>query len=88
MALDWMPRDNEQKDHMLHTNAHWGTDADAPCVVYEKRPLTDPKGNVQDGLYVAYIRLNNPKQYNSYTTEMVKGVIAGFENSSLDRSVV
>jgi len=88
MALDWMPRDNEQKDHMLHTNAHWGTDADAPCVVYEKQPLTDPKGNVQDGLYVAWIRLNNPKQYNSYTTEMVKGVIAGFENSSLDRSVV
>jgi len=83
-----MPRDNEQKDHSLHTDAHWGTDADAPCVVYEKRPLTDPKGNMQDGLYVAWIRLNNPKQYNSYTTEMVKGVIAGFENSSLDRSVV
>jgi 6-oxo-cyclohex-1-ene-carbonyl-CoA hydrolase len=88
MSLDWMPRDNEPKDHMLHTDGHWGTDADAPCVVYEKRPLTDPKGNVQDGLYVAYIRLNNPKQYNSYTTEMVKGVIAGFENSSLDRTVV
>ena len=88
MALDWMPRDNELKDHLLHTDAHWGTDADAPCVVYEKRPLTDPKGNVQDGLYVAWIRLNNPRQYNSYTTEMVKGVIAGFENSSLDRSVV
>ena len=88
MALDWMPRENEPKDHMLHTDAHWGTDADAPCVVYEKRPLTDPKGKVQDGLYVAWIRLNNPRQYNSYTTEMVKGVIAGFENSSLDRSVV
>jgi 6-oxo-cyclohex-1-ene-carbonyl-CoA hydrolase len=88
MALDWMPRDNEQKNHMLHSDAHWGTDADAPCVVYEKRPLTDPKGNVQEGLYVAWIRLNNPRQYNSYTTEMVKGVIAGFENSSLDRSVV
>ena len=88
MALDWMPRDNEPKDHLLHSDAHWGTDADAPCVVYEKRPLKDPKGNVQDGLYVAYIRLNNPKQYNSYTTEMVKGVIAGFENSSLDRSVI
>ena len=88
MALDWMPRDNEMKNHMLHTDAHWGTDADAPCVVYEKRPLTDPKGTEVDGLYVAWIRLNNPKQYNSYTTEMVKGVIAGFENSSLDRSVV
>jgi len=88
MTLDWMPRDNEQKDHLMHTDAHWGTDADAPCVVYEKRPLTDPKGNVQDGLFVAWIRLNNPRQYNSYTTEMVKGVIAGFANSSLDRSVV
>jgi 6-oxocyclohex-1-ene-carbonyl-CoA hydrolase len=88
MTLDWMPRDNEKKDHMLHTDFHWGSDADAPCVVFEKRPLKDPKGNVQDGLYVAWIRMNNPKQYNSYTTEMVKGVIAGFENSSLDRSVV
>ena len=40
------------------------------------------------GLFVAWIRLNNPAQYNSYTTEMVKGVIAGFENSSVDREVV
>ena len=86
MALEWMPRDDEVKDHLLHTEGHWGTEA--PCVVYEKRPLTDPKGNVVKGLYTAWIRLNNPKQYNSYTTEMVKGVIAGFENSSLDRSVV
>jgi 6-oxocyclohex-1-ene-carbonyl-CoA hydrolase len=86
MALEWMPRDSEEKDHALHTNVHWGTEA--PTVVYEKRPLTDPKGNVVEGLYVSWIRLNNPKQYNSYTTEMVKGVIAGFENASLDRSVV
>ncbi|MBW1996864.1 MAG: 6-oxocyclohex-1-ene-1-carbonyl-CoA hydratase [Deltaproteobacteria bacterium] len=84
--MDWMPRDNEPKDHLLHTDVHWGTEA--PCVVYEKKPLKDPEGNVVDGLYVAWIRLNNPRQYNSYTTEMVKGVIAGFENSSLDRSVV
>jgi 6-oxo-cyclohex-1-ene-carbonyl-CoA hydrolase len=86
MALEWVPRDDEQKDHLLHTDVHWATEA--PCVVYEKRPLTDPKGNVADGLYVSWIRLNNPKQYNSYTTEMVKGVVAGFENASLDRSVV
>lgn len=26
--------------------------------------------------------------YNSHTTEMAKGVIAGIENASLDRSVV
>jgi len=86
MALEWMPRDNEKKDHLLHTDVHWGTEP--PCVVYEKRPLKDPNGNVMDGLFVSWIRLNNPKQYNSYTTEMVKGVIAGFENVSLDRSVV
>lgn len=86
MALEWMPRDNGHKDHMLHSDIHWGTEA--PCVVFEKRPLTDPAGKVVEGLYTAWIRLNNPAQYNSYTTEMVKGVIAGFENASLDRSVV
>ena len=86
MALEWMPRDNEKKDHALHTDGHWGSEP--PCVVFEKRPLQDPQGKVVEGLYVAWIRLNNPKQYNSYTTEMVKGVIAGFENASLDRSVV
>jgi 6-oxocyclohex-1-ene-carbonyl-CoA hydrolase len=88
MALEWMPRDNGHKDHMLHSDIHWGTDADAPCVVYEKHPITDPSGKIVEGLYTVWIRLNNPKQFNSYTTEMVKGVIAGFENASLDRSVV
>jgi 6-oxocyclohex-1-ene-carbonyl-CoA hydrolase len=88
MTLEWMPRDNGDKNHLLHSDIHWGTDADAPCVVFEKKPLMDPNGNAVKGLYTAWIRLNNPKQYNSYTTEMVKGVIAGFENASLDRSVV
>ncbi len=86
MGLEWVPRENGLKDHSRHGTNHWGTEA--PCVVYEKKPLTDPKGNVIPGLYVAWIRLNNPAQYNSYTTEMVKGVIAGFENSSTDREVV
>ncbi|MDF1553351.1 MAG: 6-oxocyclohex-1-ene-1-carbonyl-CoA hydratase [Deferrisomatales bacterium] len=86
MSLDWMPREHEMKDHSRHGTNHWGTEA--PCTVYEKRPLLDPQGNVVPKLYTAWIRLNNPKQYNSYTTEMVKGVIAGFENASTDRSVV
>jgi len=86
MALDWMPRDNEMKNHDLHRSPHWGEEA--PSVVFEKRPLTDPQGNTVKDLFVAWIRLNNPKQYNSYTTEMVKGVIAGFDNASTDRSVV
>ncbi len=86
MSLDWMPRESEEKNHDRYGSEHWGTKA--PCTVYEKRPLKDPKGNVIPGLYVAWITLNNPAQYNSYTTEMVKGVIAGMENSSTDRSVV
>ena len=86
-GLEWVPREDGQKDHLLHTSGNWGTEA--PCTVYEKRPIVDPKtGKAVDGLYTAWITLNNPSQYNSYTTEMVKGVIAGFENSSLDRSVV
>jgi 6-oxo-cyclohex-1-ene-carbonyl-CoA hydrolase len=86
MALDWMPRDNETKNHDLHKAPHWGEEA--PSVVFEKQPLKDPQGNTIKDLFVAWIRLNNPLQYNSYTTEMVKGVIAGFDNVSTDRSVV
>src|SRR5665811_2102858 len=86
MSLDWIPRTNELKDHSLHTSEYWGTEA--PCTMYVKSPLTGPDGEVVPGLYVARITLNNPKQFNSYTTEMVKGVIAGFTNASLDRSVV
>ena len=86
-GLEWVPREDGMKDHLLHTEVHWGTDA--PSTIYEKRPIVDPKtGKEVEGLYTAWITLNNPKQYNSYTTEMVKGVIAGFENASLDRSVV
>jgi 6-oxo-cyclohex-1-ene-carbonyl-CoA hydrolase len=86
-GLEWLPREDGIKDHALHSDMHFGTEA--PCTVYEKKPLVDPNtGKVVDGLFTAWIRLNNPKQFNSYTTEMVKGVIAGFENASLDRSVV
>jgi len=88
MSLDWMPRDNEMKDHGVGGEQFWGSHDSPPCTVYEKRPLQDPQGNPVEGLYTAWITLNNPKQYNSYTTSMVKGVIAGFTNASLDRSVV
>jgi len=86
MSLNWMPRDNKSKDHMLHKSPYWGKKA--PSVIYEKRPIIDSKGNIVNDLFVSWITLNNPQQYNSYTTEMVKGVIAGFDNASLDRSVV
>jgi len=56
--------------------------------MYEKRPILDSSGKEVKDLYAAWVILNNPAQYNSYTTKMVKGVIAGFQSASLDRSVV
>lgn len=86
MGLDWLKKDKEIKDHSLWGKEHWGTEP--PCTTYEKRPILDASGKEIKGLYSAWIILNNPAQYNSYTTKMVKGVIAGFQNASLDRSVV
>jgi len=87
MGLDWLQKDKELKDHSLWGKQHWGTEP--PCTMYEKRPIIDPSsGKEIEGLYSAWVILNNPAQYNSYTTGMVKGVIAGFQSASLDRSVV
>jgi len=86
MSLDWLPKDDTIKDHLLWGKEHWGTEP--PSTMYEKKPLRGPDGKEVEGLFTAWITLNNPAQYNSYTTGMVKGVIAGFQNASLDRSVV
>ncbi len=86
MSLDWIKRDNELKNHSLFGEEHFGKNP--PCTIYEKKPLRSPDGSVIEDLYVAHVILNNPAQYNSYTTEMVKGVIAGFQKASSDRSVV
>lgn len=86
MSLEWLPKDNELKNHEL-----WGDEYfshDPPSIIYELKPIIDPEGNIIDGLNSAWIILNNPKQHNSYTTDMVKGVIAGFHRASMDRSVV
>ena len=86
MSLDWLSRDNEIKNHDL-----WGKEyfrKEPPSVIYELKPVVDNEGNKVKGLNSAWITLNNPAQYNSYTTDMVKGVIAGFHKASMDRSVV
>ena len=85
--LKWFPRDNELKDHNIFGEEWFGTEP--PCTMYEKKPLVNPdtKEEIQ-GLNTAWITLNNPTQYNSYTTEMIKGVIAGMHRASMDRSVV
>ena len=87
MALDWLVRDNEIKDHQVFGDEHFGTEP--PCTTYERKPLLNPdKGETVEGLYTAWIALNNPAQYNSYTTKMVKGVIAGMHRASMERDVV
>ena len=57
-------------------------------IIAEKRPLLDADGQEVSGLYNFWIVLNNPTQFNSYTTEMVKEIILAFGQASCDRSVV
>jgi 6-oxo-cyclohex-1-ene-carbonyl-CoA hydrolase len=58
-----------------------------PGVRFERRPARTPDGKVAEGLYNAWITLDNPTQFNSYTTEMVKGVILAFRAASDMRDV-
>jgi len=55
---------------------------------YEEVPLRDAAGTEVPGLHVVRITLDNPGQLNSYTTEMVKGVILGMRRASNDRAAV
>ena len=56
-------------------------------VRFERRPARKPDGTIVQGLYNAWIWLDNPAQYNSYTTEMVKAVILAFRAASNARDV-
>ena len=58
-----------------------------PGVRYEKRPARMPDGSVVAGLFNAWITLDNQSQYNSYTTDMVKGVILAMRAASNSRDV-
>ena len=61
---------------------------DFPGVLYEKAPLRGSDGRAVEGLHAARITLDNPQQLNSYTTDMVKGVILGMRRASNDRACV
>ncbi len=64
---------------------------DAPLdagVLFEKKPAKTPDGEEIPGLFNAWITLNNPTQFNSYTTEMTKSVILAFRAASNARDVV
>jgi len=70
------------KDHLLVPPVpHAG-------IGYDEVPLRDPAGKEVPGLHVVRITLDNPSQFNSYTTEMVKGVILGMRRASDDRAAV
>jgi len=68
------------KDHDLPALAASG-------VRSEKREARTPEGKLAPGLSNAWIWLDNPAQYNSYTTDMVKGLILAFRAASAARDV-
>ncbi|MFQ6003940.1 MAG: 6-oxocyclohex-1-ene-1-carbonyl-CoA hydratase [Woeseia sp.] len=59
-----------------------------PGVILEKKPACSTGGRIIEGLYHAWITLDNPQQYNSYTTGMVKGIMLAFRRASAMRDVV
>ncbi|MDP6927643.1 MAG: 6-oxocyclohex-1-ene-1-carbonyl-CoA hydratase, partial [Rhodospirillales bacterium] len=69
------------KNHNLVEN--WSFDG----LKYEKKSAIDENGNEVDGIYNVWITLDNQKQFNSYSTEMVKGMILGFREASNSRDV-
>ena len=56
-------------------------------ILYERKPCKDFSGKEIEGLYNAWIIINNPAQYNSYTTNAVKEIILAFREASNDRRV-
>jgi len=73
---------------MKQIKNHNLTDVKYKEIIFEKRPCQDQTGKTIEGLYNAWIWLNNPSQYNSYTTSAVKEIILAFGEASNDRNVV
>ena len=74
--------DFNYKDH------NFDSGKEIPGILYEKKPVLDSEGMAVDGLFNVWITLDNPAQYNSYTTEMVKGAIHAFRRASNERDSV
>ncbi len=70
------------KDHNIVENCVYKE------IIVEKRPLLDRAGAAVEGLFNHWIILNNPKQLNSFTTQMVKEIILAIRQASCDRSAV
>ena len=57
-------------------------------ILTERRPVRDRSGKPVEGLHNVWITLNNPKELNSYTTDMAKEVILALREASNDRAAV
>jgi 6-oxo-cyclohex-1-ene-carbonyl-CoA hydrolase len=57
-------------------------------ILVERKPVLDRSGQAVKGLHNLWITLNNPKELNSYTTEMLKELILAFREASNDRAAV
>lgn len=57
-------------------------------ILVERRPLRNRDGEEIKGLFNYWIFLNNPSQYNSYTTAALKELILAFRQASCDRAAV
>src|SRR5215470_9145995 len=79
--------DVQAKDHAL-VPAQVRESIGKGSVLYEKRPVLGGDGAPVAGLYNVWITLNNPAQFNSYTTDMVKAVILAFRAAGAARDVV
>jgi 6-oxo-cyclohex-1-ene-carbonyl-CoA hydrolase len=79
--------DAQAKDHAL-VPAQVRETVGKGNVIYEKRPVLGSDGAPVAGLYNVWITLNNPAQFNSYTTDMVKCVILAFREASAARDAV
>ena len=70
------------KDHNLVA------DFEPKEIVVSRRPVLDSHGEVVEGIHCAQITLNNPRELNSYTNEMVKEIILAIREASNDRAAV
>jgi 6-oxo-cyclohex-1-ene-carbonyl-CoA hydrolase len=81
MASDEAPKEHTLVSEQVRKAAGEG-------VRFEKRPVVGTDGKPVGGLFNAWITLDNPAQFNSYTTDMVKGIILAFREASVARDVV
>src|SRR5512136_3330596 len=79
-------QESEFKDHNLVTDLVRETVSKG--VHYDKRPVKGIDGKPVAGLFNVWITLDNPGQFNSYTTDMVKATILAFRAASAARDVV